>query len=209
MTVLGLGPDYTGGLLPVEHLLELALTLGILAVGAALGLSVFRRLGFRFSEPLDALVFGSTLGLGILASAILGVGSAGWLRGATLAGVVLAAAVIGRRELRGLPALLAGVARSFRSADREGEPAGGDEEALWPRVAILATGLVAVFLLVLSSAPPTDWDALMYHLQVPREFLEAGRIYLPRDNLNVTFVGLAHMLYLPLLAAGSAAALLS
>ena len=43
----------------------------------------------------------------------------------------------------------------------------------------------------------------MYHLRVPAQFLEAGRIYLLEDNLHVTYVQLVHMLYLPLLAYGS------
>ena len=43
----------------------------------------------------------------------------------------------------------------------------------------------------------------MYHLRVPAQFLEAGRIYLLEDNLHVAYVQLVHMLYLPLLAYGS------
>jgi hypothetical protein len=59
--------------------------------------------------------------------------------------------------------------------------------------------------MVLGDAPPVDWDSLMYHLPVPARFLEEGRIFLPPDNLHVSFVGLLHMLYLPLLAAGRSA----
>ena len=62
---------------------------------------------------------------------------------------------------------------------------------------------VAVFLLVMAVAPPVDWDAQMYHLTIPNRFLERGSIYLPEDNLHTAFVGLIHMLYVPLLAAGS------
>src|SRR5438132_10121140 len=43
----------------------------------------------------------------------------------------------------------------------------------------------------------------MYHLRVPKQFLQAGAIYRPEDNAHFAFVGLPHMLYLPLLALGT------
>jgi hypothetical protein len=47
----------------------------------------------------------------------------------------------------------------------------------------------------------------MYHLDLPAEFLRAGRMYLPEDNHHhVGFLGPIQFLYLPLLAAGALAA---
>jgi hypothetical protein len=51
--------------------------------------------------------------------------------------------------------------------------------------------------------PPSDWDSLMYHLQVPKEWLLNGRIYVPDGNDHVAFIGVTQMLYLPFLAVGS------
>jgi hypothetical protein len=73
-------------------------------------------------------------------------------------------------------------------------------------VGLSISGVVAVFLISQAMAPPTEWDSLMYHLRVPAQFLQDGRVYLPEDGLHVPFVGLAHMLYVPLLAFGSSAA---
>src|SRR5262249_10115931 len=62
------------------------------------------------------------------------------------------------------------------------------------------------FVFLVAIAPPADWDSLMYHLRLPAQFLERGQIFLPEDNLHVAFVGLPHMLYLPLLRVGSSSA---
>jgi hypothetical protein len=71
----------------------------------------------------------------------------------------------------------------------------------------LLAGLVsagaALFLFLMALAPPVDWDTLMYHLEIPRRFLEAGRLHFPDDSMRVSYVNLIHMLYLPLLAAGA------
>src|SRR5256886_16377549 len=72
-----------------------------------------------------------------------------------------------------------------------------------PILSLFILLLVAVFLITGALAPPTDWDVLMYHLRVPKQFLQAGAIYRPEDNAHFAFVGLPHMLYLPLLALGT------
>jgi hypothetical protein len=45
----------------------------------------------------------------------------------------------------------------------------------------------------------------MYHLRVPAQFLERGRMFVPEDNFHVAYIQLIHMLYLPLLDIGSLA----
>lgn len=81
----------------------------------------------------------------------------------------------------------------------------GNPRLFWVCVAIL------VFVSGLALMPPTNWDALTYHLAVPRDWLEAGTLYFPPDTLHSSFVGLPHFLYLPILSVGfdAAAALVS
>lgn len=43
-------------------------------------------------------------------------------------------------------------------------------------------GIVIISRLAFALAPPTDWDALMYHLQLPRAYLDAGRFLFVADN---------------------------
>ena len=45
----------------------------------------------------------------------------------------------------------------------------------------------------------------MYHLQVPKQWLLEGRMFVPDGNDQASLIGLAQMLYLPFLAIGSSA----
>ncbi|MBI4419528.1 MAG: hypothetical protein HY560_01775 [Gemmatimonadetes bacterium] len=191
------GDDLSGPLLLLDHLFDLLLALTVVALCAGVGrwaLSLFRVPDWR---PLEVLLFAVPLGTGGLSLAILVSGLAGGLRPVPLFLLLGAIAVAVRQELAALPSL---IARSLTDARRD---AGGPELGLFAAAVFAA---VAGFLFAFGLAPPVDWDSLMYHLQVPAQFLERGRVYLPDDNLRVSDTNVVHMLYLPLLAAGSEAA---
>jgi hypothetical protein len=187
-------PDATGLPLLLRHLLDLTLVAGLLAVSVGLGIALLRRFGLRAPDPLSSLAFGTVLGAGSLANAFLLLGAVGWLSAWSLGLVILGAGLLGWKGLMTLPSQLVELPPFLR---REG---GWGMALAW---GLVVTGGAALFLLALGAAPPVDWDTLMYHLPVPALFLEQGRIFLPPDNLHASFVGLLHMLYLPLLAAGS------
>lgn len=193
--VAGKGLGYTGPLLLVDHLFDLALVLTLVALGTALGQFILSRAGLEVDDPVQCLLIGLVLGLGALATAILLLGLLSGLHAWTLLLLLLGGALLSRRELRRLPSDLHQVINFVRLT-------GGSRWELVFGVSVLA--VAATVLVVLSTAPPVDWDTLMYHVQAPSQFLEAGRVYLPEDNLHVSFVGLVHMLYLPLLAFESA-----
>ncbi len=72
--------------------------------------------------------------------------------------------------------------------------------------AALAVAAAALgFMTINALPPPTDWDTLMYHLAVPRDALRSGSLLAASANPERAFVGSLHALYLPFLAAGSAA----
>ncbi|MEE8252220.1 MAG: glycosyltransferase family 39 protein, partial [Gemmatimonadales bacterium] len=133
-------------------------------------------------------------GLGIIATSILILGLVGGLQAPTLALLLLLYILVARKEVGGLPRLAA-PAIHYLKANRRGLLIFG----------VVSFSAVTLWMTVLATAPPTDWDSLMYHLRVPVQFLHEGRIYVPADNLLVWNVGLVHMLYLPLLALGSSA----
>lgn len=176
-------------MLILSHLLDLALVLALLALCAGVGRLALGRLGFAFERPLEALSFSTAGGGGLIATAILIAGWAGVLSAPVLGLLLLAGAAVARRELAELPSLLA----------RCGSALSAHAGVL--SLAVFAA--VGLFLISQAAAPPADWDSLMYHLRVPGQFLERGRVYLPEDNPHTAFVQLAHMLYLPLLAVGS------
>jgi len=185
------GNEYTGVLLILDHLFALALVLVLFAIAAGVGGRLVKAGGLRMDAPLDALLFWMGVGLGTLATAIVCVGLIFGVRPVVLFLVLAGAAFIGRNEVRELPSLVSDALASLRArADR------------FSRLIFL---LVALFLVSGALTPPTDWDALMYHLRVPQQFLQAGSIYRPEDNPHFAFVSLPHMLYLPLLALGTPA----
>jgi len=194
--------SYRGPLLIADHLFALAVAIMLLAVSASVGRFTLTRLRLEFEHPLEALLFSAVSGAAILSIAILVCGFLSLLQAPIIIALLLLAGVVARSELIDLPRLCSGSIAYLR--EHSGHIAFG-------MAAGLIFGLVAAVLLVQAVAPPTDWDSLMYHLQVPRQFLEAGRVLVPEDNLHVAFVGLVHMLYVPALAlkSASAAAVLS
>ncbi|HSG49718.1 MAG TPA: hypothetical protein VLA43_17985, partial [Longimicrobiales bacterium] len=190
------GADDTGPLLPLDHLFDLVLVLALFQLGTALGQRLLRWAGLDLGDPLDVLAFSTAVGLGVLATLVLGLGLVGGLHAWPMVGVMVVAAAVAWRELGTLPELLTRIPASMRAS-------GADTR--WLAASWTVFALIAVFLVCYGAVPPTDWDALMYHLEVPARFLQAGRVHLPPDNLHATVAGLMHMLYVPLLAAGSQA----
>jgi hypothetical protein len=185
----------TGPALVLRHLVDLAAVTVLLAVCAAVGLQALAWLRVRYEAPLESLLFGLGIGSGVVATTLLVMGLAGALGGRAPELTVLIFGVIAARQLAALPSYLRGALRSLIGT---GGPADFTVLAI--------TAAAASFVLLLAIAPVTDWDSLTYHLRVPAQFLERGRIFLPEDNLHVAFVGLPHMLYLPLLRVGSSSA---
>lgn len=183
------GSGYAGPLLVVDHLFDLALVLALFAVCAGVGRFVLGRCGFVFDRPLEALLFSTAIGVGLISTSILVLGLLSGLQASTLGLLLLFYAFLSRNDLRNLPAL---VVKSL-----------ADLRANSNALSLSIFGAVAIFMVSQALAPPLDWDSLMYHLRVPAQFLGKGQIHVPADNLHTAFVQLAHMLYVPLLAFGS------
>lgn len=188
-----------GGVLPpalrlIERLYDLLLVTALLLLASAAGARLRRLLRLGAAEDAAVPLLGElVLGMGALSLLPLGLGAVGALRPWPLGLAFVALTWIVRRDLSGLPA---------RIGTAAGRLAGG--EIGWRRTAALALGAAATIGLCWRAfAPPTDWDTLMYHVELPRRFLAAGRVFLPADNMHVAFVGVAHLLYVPLLAFGS------
>lgn len=147
-------------------------------------------------RPLDGLVFGLAIGLGITASAFLGAVAALGVHRWVLALTIVALTAACRQHVPVVLALGAKVPGHFRKLTGRGPS----------RYAIGWLLLVAAFLISLALAPPSDWDSLMYHLQVPKQWLLEGRIFVPDGNDQAALIGVVQMIYLPFLAMGSSAA---
>jgi hypothetical protein len=152
-----------------RSLVSVAVWMGMTWLGAALGRRVAGRL-LADEAPLLRTALATGLGLGILSLLTLGLGLVGLLRPVLVWGLILVlAAIVLRRDLRASLADL----RSGAQGHEPLLPWPADGFRRWLAIYVVVSLLLA-FLVAL--APPTGWDALVYHLTGPRLFLEAGRV---------------------------------
>ena len=130
------------------------------------------------------------LGLGIMSLVILGLGLAGWMNQAWAIGIIAAGDLI---------AISAGlsIARKWDAGQWFGKPAGW----LWVWIAPAAVaGVVALAACfppgILWGDEPNGYDVVEYHLQVPREWYEMGRIGALHHNVFSYFPFNVEMHYL-------------
>lgn len=165
----------------------------LLTVGAGLGYTALRLAHFQADNAGDRLRFGVPVGLGLLGFIPLFLGLGGllhpsWLLGA-LAGVALITIPAAGQAVGDFRWLLAELGRLKRS----------------PRNCLLAAVYItlAASSLGLALAPPLGYDALWYHLEGPKLFLRAGRVYPEPANWPANYAFAADMLYAFPLALGN------
>ncbi|MHC4065014.1 MAG: hypothetical protein ACYSUQ_05315 [Planctomycetota bacterium] len=136
------------------------------------------------------LLLGAGLGLGLLAILVLLLGLAGLLHRPVWIVILVVSAV-------------AGIARLYLWPGRievdEPAPAAGQLRWLW----LLVCPFLALTILVAAVPPGYLWaeegngyDVLEYHLQMPKEYLAAGRISYAPHNVYASFPANVEMLYL-------------
>lgn len=147
----------------------LDLTLASLLVALAGGLG--RKLCLQpHPDPLAGQVIRVSLGLGLTSLAMLVLGALGlfqqWALWLGLVALLL---------LLRLPIL--GWVRDWKQVLQSGPPKSG-----FVRVLLALGGVVLLASLLEAMAPPVHFDALVYHLALPQEFLHQGRLVFTPDN---------------------------
>lgn len=183
----------------VESFVSLLILSALIFAAYGFGRPVVRGLRAAEEDRLTATVWSMAVGLVIWGSGLAVLGWIGGLNRLLIAVLTLAAATWG----------LAEVVRDWidaynrKTANLAGDDGGAaDDRPLadpptWLRRGILfLAGVAVVGSLAGALAPPTAGDALCYHLELPKRFLEAGRlVYLPYHD-NSTFPLLVEMWYL-------------
>ncbi|MGH7514229.1 MAG: ArnT family glycosyltransferase [Gemmatimonadales bacterium] len=187
--------DTTGAILVAGHAVDLAAALAMLVLCAAVGNPFLGSITRDQERPLEGLIFGLAIGIGITATAILGAAAALGVHRWVLALTIVTLAAACRRHVPIVVARVVKVPGSFRQLAGRGRS----------RHAMVWLLLVTAFLISMALVPPSDWDSLMYHLQVPKQWLLEGRIFVPDGNDQAALIGVAQMVYLPFLAMGSSA----
>jgi hypothetical protein len=168
-------------------------------IAALVWLSLAGGLGHRlFSalelHPLERLALQTTLGIGVWSVIILVWGSlvaisTGWVLGMIfLGGVLLWKDVISWWRTWG-------ALRSMRD--------GGDS---FSKYISLIISFIFLATLIVALGPPLKFDALVYHLTLPQNYLLNGRIAYDPENMFWGMPQVAQLSYLPMIALGGASA---
>ena len=182
--------DAKGLLAVLDHVFDLTLALGLYTIVAGVGNELAGKLRLVFANTAEEIVVSVFLGTGTLGLSVLIIGLLGLLRPLPVALLLALLSVVARQ----------GFVRLFRSINESIRNTSFTRETI-----IVVLFLVAlVLLLVLRAAnPPNAADELIYHLPVPKAFVEHGRIYPMLDNSLGNLPFLIHSIYAVCILAGS------
>lgn len=164
-----------------DKLADLAVWAVLLLVAAALGHRLVGRL--KYHSPVEALIFATGVGLGIVSLVVLGLGLVGGLNRWLVYGLALVACVALLRSIKAIGQLLRSLKRPTPTSPIE-------------RLLIGYVLLVLALSLVACLTPPVAWDSQVYHLTGPKLFIERGRITADIDIPYLGFPSLLEMLFL-------------
>lgn len=162
----------------------------LLAVwSTGVGLRVTRGFGAQTDHPVDSLALALPVGLGGLGLCLLGLGEVGRLDAGGMNAVFLIGALLGATPFVRWAASSVRAIRGDRPETDRLDIAFG-----------LALGVGLVGTLLTALTPVTDGDALCYHLQVPKRFLERGAVFFDPDLHETVYPLLTEMVYAAALA---------
>ncbi len=182
----------TGGRALADAFFSLGLLTLTLAVAMGTGSRVLRRFQLGLS-PLETMVFGVPLGLGVAAYGVLAVGLLGGLNAPVLTGWFIVLMIFSWGEWQWLVADLS--ARTIRHHWRKWH--------IGQKTVFGAVGVIFGLSIFQAFTPPWNYDGLMYHLTAPKLFLQAGRITFQPQVWPANYPLATEMLYTLGLAFGS------
>lgn len=188
---LGAAAEYAVGPLAIlDHLFDLVAAATVSFVILSVGHSLTKRLALQFVNSAEKLAFSFFLGTGVIGLLILLMGLLGLLSGWPMLVLLVTTITLTQHEI---PLVWQSLIRASRTAFATRESA---------IVSILFTAFIA-FVMLRTLAPPHIADELIYHLPVPRQFVQEGRIVPLYDNSLGNMPFLLHMIYTVFLLAGA------
>src|SRR5215217_847489 len=185
---LGAAAEYaTGPLAILDHVFDLVAAITVSLVILSVGYSLTKKISFQFVNSAEQLTFSFFLGTGVVGLLVLFMGLLGLLRGWAILALLLPALALTARDL---PQLWKSLIRATQTAFEA------------KIVAVVFIGFIALIVLR-TLTPPHIADELIYHLPVPLQFVQAGRVFPSYDNSLGNQPFLVHMIYAVFLLAGS------
>ena len=184
-------------------MVECGLLLAVALYAVLVGLRALRIWRVEFATRAGTIAAAGALGLGLISYIVLSVGLAGHLHlWAILAAAVGIAGLLLAQPVPNLPARY-GLGSSNRHLPYEciDHPRHGTPGIDWRQQGVrrmILPGVLCIAVtgtLICALAPPTAGDALCYHLEIPKRFVQIGAVsYLPLTD-NSLFPMLMEMLY--------------
>ena len=169
--------------------MQLLLFLAIMLVIGSFGQQVLAWLKCQTDDRLTGFSLGTLVGLVLLAKLMLLLGAVGWLT-TQIAWLLLAGLVcLGRSELAGNLAALGSLGRRTWQSKLSGL-------SVFGRLVGLLIGGFFLLVLLAALSPPVGWDALHYHLAVPKIYALQGKVVFTPTILHSHFPLLVHFVYL-------------
>jgi hypothetical protein len=182
ISVLRMGDDYKGGLLLGDRIFDLCLALGLTGIAFCVGRRTARLLSLSSANVAEELSFSIMIGVGICGLVTLGLGLSGFLAPIPVVLSFGLLMILSWRE----------VATLYRVLKE------GIVKATSTRLGLVLTIVfcaLAVILVLRSMTPPHTPDESIYHLSVPKRFVEQGRVFPVGDNWAGNMPFLIQMLY--------------
>ncbi len=171
---------------------ETALAFGVLSISAGLGWRLLARVD---ASEINLQVTAPALGMGLLSIFVLLVGSVVGLNPFLWWACFIISGLILRREIL---AWLSGwkvLINQFHSVSRFG------------KLLVVLSTLVAIFTLFTALSPALKFDALVYHLALPRAYIQAGKVFYIPWNMFWGMPQVGEMVYtFAMVLSGEAAA---
>lgn len=183
--------DWASPLALLDRLFDLGLT-GIFALTAlGVGQRILRALGWASDSIAERIAFSFGVGTSALSLILILIGLARVLYAPVILGLLMLACALTAHDWRAL-------CRDAHNAWRARAPFARAEKLL-----VIALGALLVPILLGALTPPTDVDALNYHLVAPALFLKQHAVVPSFDNIGVNYPVGVDILYLFGLAAGT------
>lgn len=190
-------PDTSGLPLMATRVRDLGLFFLITVVLILVGLELMARLRAKRKVAALELAAAYVVGQGVLGAGLLGLGLGGFFSANVLQIVLIGTCALApsERAVERLRNRWLAMRSTLEEIANNGPG----------RFLVIGVGVVLLTMLVISLGPLVTWDGPMYHLDLPAEFLEVGRIFLPDDNLHVAYIAAPQMVLSIPLSVGTTA----